>query len=375
MRFTKQAVSLAALALLVGACGAESGVSDTAQTQDESTSSVPETTVGETTSTTEAPTTTSQPEEPNHLGTLDDPLPVGAVADIGDWRLRVTGVTPEATDEVLAENQFNDPPAEGRQFFMVHLEATYVGEESSNFWVDVSMKVVGPSNVAYESFEDSCGVIPDPIDDSGETFPGGSIVGNACWSVSAEDAGGLVLIVEPTFSFDDVRAFLSLDPAAEPVDASTAEGAESSSRADDAVPIGEAAAVGPWTLKVIEVIPDATQLVLDENQFNEPPEEGRQFYMARLDATFGGEESSTFWIDVSLKAVGDSSVAYEGFDGSCGVIPDPIDDAGETFPGGSISGNVCWSVWSEDVGSLVMIAEETFTFDDTRVLFSLTPEP
>ncbi len=375
MRFTKRAVSLAALALLVGACGAESGVSDTAQTQDEPTSSVPETTVGETTSTTEAPTTTSQPEEPNHLGTLDDPLPVGAVADIGDWRLRVTGVTPEATDEVLAENQFNDPPAEGRQFFMVHLEATYVGEESSNFWVDVSMKVVGPSNVAYESFEDSCGVIPDPIDDSGETFPGGSIVGNACWSVSAEDAGGLVLIVEPTFSFDDVRAFLSLDPAAEPVDASTAEGVESSSRADDAVPIGEAAAVGPWTLKVIEVIPDATQLVLDENQFNEPPEEGRQFYMARLDATFEGEESSTFWIDVSLKAVGDSSVAYEGFDGSCGVIPDPIDDAGETFPGGSISGNVCWSVWSEDVGSLVMIAEETFTFDDTRVLFSLTPEP
>src|SRR5690554_7424263 len=101
MRFTKQAVSLAALALLVGACGAESGVSDTAQSQDEPTSSVPETTVGETTSTTEAPTTTSQPEEPNHLGTLDDPLPVGAVADIGDWRLRVTGVTPEATDEVL----------------------------------------------------------------------------------------------------------------------------------------------------------------------------------------------------------------------------------------------------------------------------------
>src|SRR5690606_39144367 len=134
----------------------------------------------------------------------------------------------------------------------------------------------------------------DPIDDSGETFPGGSIVGNACWSVSAEDAGGLVLIVEPTFSFDDVRAFLSLDPAAEPVDASTAEGSESSSRAADAVPIGEAAAVGPGTLKVIEVIPDASKLVLYESQFNDRRKDSRQFYLFRLDGSLCDEESPTF---------------------------------------------------------------------------------
>ena len=59
-------------------------------------------------------------------------------------------------------------------------------------------------------------------------------------------------------------------------------------------------------------------------------------------------------------------------DASCGVIPDAIDDTGETFPGGSIEGNVCWSVRTEDVGSLVMIAEESFTMDEERVFFSLT---
>jgi len=46
------------------------------------------------------------------------------------------------------------------------------------------------------------------------------------------------------------------------------------------------------------------------------------------------------------------------------VIPNSIDDAGETFPGGTISGDVCWRVASDDVGSLVMIMEESFTFDD-----------
>src|SRR5690606_25256535 len=107
--------------------------------------------------------------------------------------------------------------------------------------------------------------------------------------------------------------------------------------------------------------------------FNEPPGEGEQFYMARVEATYDGPESSTFWIDMSLKAVGDSSVAYEGFDGSCGVVPDSLIDAGETFPGGTIEGNVCWKVHSDDLGSLVMIAEESFVVEETRTYFSLTP--
>ena len=73
-----------------------------------------------------------------------------------------------------------------------------------------------------------------------------------------------------------------------------------------------------------------------------------------------------------LKSVGDSNVAYEGVDAYCGVIPDDIDDSGETFPGGTITGNVCWSIQSTDAASLVMIVEESFNFDDdTRAFFAL----
>jgi DNA helicase-2/ATP-dependent DNA helicase PcrA len=64
-------------------------------------------------------------------------------------------------------------------------------------------------------------------------------------------------------------------------------------------------------------------------------------------------------------------VAYEAFEASRGVIPDDINDAGETFPGGTICGNVCWSVGAGDVASLAMIAEESFTFEETRVFFAL----
>lgn len=118
--------------------------------------------------------------------------------------------------------------------------------------------------------------------------------------------------------------------------------------------------------------PDGTEQVMAENEFNDPPPDGNQFFIAEIEATYTGTESSTFWVDISLAAVGDSSVAYEeGFDASCGVIPEDIDDSGETFPGGTITGNVCWNIQSTDAESLVMIAEETLTFDETRVFFSL----
>jgi hypothetical protein len=118
--------------------------------------------------------------------------------------VRVVSVTPDASAEIAAENQFNEPPAEGKQFFMAALEATYNGSESSTFWVDVRLKAVGASSVAYEGgFETDCGVVPNDIDGAGETFPGGTIAGNVCWAIDVADAGTLAMIAEPTFSFED----------------------------------------------------------------------------------------------------------------------------------------------------------------------------
>ena len=319
-----------------------------------------------TTSESRAATTTEAPLVGE--SSLDSPIQLGAVVQAGSWRLRVSAITPDGTDEVMEENQFNDPPPEGNQFFIASLEATYTGTESSTFWIDMRLKSVGDSNVAYDAY---CGVIPDDIDDSGETFPGGTVTGNVCWSIQSTDAASLVMIVEESFSFfDDTRAFLSLDPTATPINETTSleEGRESGF--ESAVAIGESATVGGWELKVVAITPDGTDEVMEENQFNDPPPEGNQFFIASLEATYTGTESSTFWIDMTLKSVGDSNVAYEGV-AYCGVIPDDIDDSGETFPGGTITGNVCWSIQSTDAASLVMIVEESFNFDDTRAFFAL----
>ncbi len=174
---------------------------------DESPATPTETTA--TTSESRAATTTEAPLVGE--SSLDSPIQLGAVVQVGSWRLRVSAITPDGTDEVMEENQFNDPPPEGNQFFIASLEATYTGTEPSTFWVDMTLKSVGDSKVAYEGGNASCGVIPDNIDDSGETFPGGTITGNVCWSIQSTDAASLVMIVEESFSFgDDTRAFFAL---------------------------------------------------------------------------------------------------------------------------------------------------------------------
>ena len=363
---------LALFALISSACLGSNTTASTGEPLTGSPSTESSTPRGADTTTTTTPVATTTTSDVPEAGTsLTSPASVGSVVEVGDWRIRVTGVTVDATAGIMEENEFNDPPEEGSQFFMANLEATYVGSESSSFWVDMTLKAVGDSKVAYESFDSYCGAIPDDINDSGETFPGGTITGNVCWRVDEADAENLVMIAEQSFSFTETRQFLSLDPTATPVEASTTL-EQDVPKSRDIIDLGDVFTVGGWELKVVEVVPDATSIVMAENDFNEPPEDGHQYFMVGVEATFVGDGSSDFWVDMTLKGLGESNVAYEAWEARCGVIPDDIFDSGETFSGGTIKGNVCWSVDTRDVASLVMIAEESFSFDPTRVFFELT---
>lgn len=163
-----------------------------------------------------APTSaSSHPTATGSMGTRDNPVPIGTAADVGGgWTVTVLDVIPNGTDQVLAENQFNDPPAEGRQFFMVTISATYTGANSSTFNSAVSLSAVGASNVAYETFEDRCGVIPNDLP-STEVFGGGTITGNVCWSVRTDDVASLVMFSDSyvTFKPED-RVYFSLQKGA-----------------------------------------------------------------------------------------------------------------------------------------------------------------
>jgi hypothetical protein len=142
---------------------------------------------------------------------------------------------------------------------------------------------------------------------------------------------------------------------------------------ENPLPIGTAAEIGGgWVAAVVDVVPDATQLVLAENPFNKPPAEGQQFFLVTISATFEGEGSSTLPAGNAFQVVGESAVAYTSYDPGCGVVPNGFSFA-EVFSGGTTEFNICFSVNSSDVPSLVMFSSDFVAFDrNKRVWFALS---
>jgi hypothetical protein len=208
MRMTR---ALVAAVLLAAGCGSTPPAGDAtpAPTFQQSASPEATTTAMPTERATDPPPTATP--QPAALGTRDAPFPLGTEFTIDDWRVTVVSVELDAWDVIEAENQFNDPPAEGRQFVMFRVAATYEGDETGNPWLDLSWAIVGSAgNTFGTSMDDNCGVIPDPLRDQGETFPGGRVEGNECVSVESSQLIGATIRVQAGFLGDD-RVFVALD--------------------------------------------------------------------------------------------------------------------------------------------------------------------
>ena len=125
-----------------------------------------------------------------------------------------------------------------------------------------------------------------------------------------------------------------------------------------------------WRIAVIDTVPDATQLVLGENPFNDPPEEGFRFYVVTIRAQYLGPDSTSFDGYYRLRALGVGGVVYTTYENSCGVIPDDLPSP-ELFTNGTVEGNVCWEVADDDVDSLQMFLDSGLFSDTPRTWFAL----
>ncbi len=135
------------------------------------------------------------------------------------------------------------------------------------------------------------------------------------------------------------------------------------------IPIGTPVEIGSWEVAVTQVNPDAADIVAAENEFNDAPAPGQSFVMIGLSGVYRGEESGTFWTDVSAKVLGNGGNTYSD---RCGVIPNDISDAGETFAGASIEGSLCFKVDTAQLDGALLILEEFLSFnDDSRKFFAL----
>ncbi|MGB4442142.1 MAG: hypothetical protein WBJ62_07960 [Coriobacteriia bacterium] len=157
----------------------------------------------------------------------------------------------------------------------------------------------------------------------------------------------------------------------------TAEEPEAPAEADapgtrtNPLPVGTTAKVGDWEVTVTAVNKNANDAVAAANQFNEPPVEGSQYVLATVSAKYVGEESGTFWVDMSYKFYGSGGNTFDSGGQSMAVPPNALSDAGETFPDASVSGDMVFEVPSDQIEGGAIIMESSFSMEDTRVFFAL----
>lgn len=294
-----------------------------------------------------APPTTPAPERDVRMG---EP------AKVGDWMIRVIGVELDATDAVLAENQFNSPPPPLSRFTMVTLEASYVGGPPAAFWFGSELRLVDDDG-AHTTFDPSCGVIPDDLAFGSEVFPGGTVTGNVCWVVADRGGGPITMTARDPFDLEAPTVTFVIDADA-PIVAGTTTPDPLPPLELPVARVGEAVDLGGWRIAVVDHVADATGVVMAENQFNDPPLQGESFTMIRLRVERIADTPGSLFSELTASVVGSSRVARSPFTSSCGVIPDPLTDLPEAVQGTVLEGNLCWAVESGDVEGLVLFLTE-----------------
>lgn len=128
-------------------------------------------------------------------GTRDNPYPIGTTLESDDWELTINEVELDATEEVMAENEFNEEPSEDSQYVLVNLTATYVGDDGNGDMPWVMVSYVTPGGNTINSY-DANAVAPDGFDDSETLYEGASTSGNVVIEAPSEDVEDGTLAVE-----------------------------------------------------------------------------------------------------------------------------------------------------------------------------------
>lgn len=297
----------------------------------------------------------------------DDPVPLGQAAYLGGgWTMRVVSVDPDAIDTIEAESGFSSDLDDGVQAVLIDLEMAFIGDDEPSNPFSVSLGGVGSSNVGIDTF--GCGFLPEPIDGSADVFTGGLVRGQQCLPTPADEVDGVLLYAEV---FGEEQIFFDLRGTAVDDALPSARGPVPGSRHEDSrlapEPFGQAAEAGEWTVTVTDADLDATDAVLDASSFASEPAAGHQYVLLDFTATYdGAEPASSSQIRPDLLT--DANI---GFAPNCPTgLDDEFDGFAEVFPGGTLSGSLCYEVPSDEVDGLLAVVQPD-PFGDDIVFIAL----
>lgn len=143
------------------------------------------------------------------LGSRSEPLALGSKAVLGPVEVSVDAVNPDAVEQVMAANEFNDEPADGYVYVLSSVTVTNVSDDDDHTFsplMDLSFKAIAASGETYDQEFQS---IDNALSDLSEMYPGGTGTGDVLFSVPKSAVDGLVIRVNEAWEFDDVSAFFA----------------------------------------------------------------------------------------------------------------------------------------------------------------------
>jgi hypothetical protein len=219
----------------------------------------------------------------------------------------------------------------------LYVKSTYADSDEHSI-SGSDFKVTGDRLIEY--FNASV-VEPEPVLDV-QLFAGGETEGWSAYPIG-QGEGNLILIVDELLSFENRLRFIALDDGASisiAPELGDIKPTDLGKDRDSPAPYGEKVITEDWEVAILEVVrgDDAWKLVQEANQFNEPPTEGMEYIVVKVQMRYISTVDGSVNIDGSyFKALGSANVLY---DWPSVVDPDPALDV-TLYPGGRYEG---WTV-------------------------------
>ena len=109
-------------------------------------------------------------------------------------------------------------------------------------------------------------------------------------------------------------------------------------------------------ISVNNFVENANQMVSRAADSHTKPESGNRFVIVNMVVANRGDELLSLGPIYNLEVVGRSGISHHR--GGCWKFPNEIDSGRDLFPGGEVTGNVCFEVPQTEADSLIMFYEE-----------------
>ena len=141
---------------------------------------------------------------------------------------------------------------------------------------------------------------------------------------------------------------------------------------DSPVPAGQIADIGgDWRMQVLDVIPDAGEVIAASDEFYDAPPAGTTYMLVKIALGYFGMEDPKVGFEPDLAVLGSANIALDNF--CLATVPDEVDFFNYVFSGGVLIGNACFIAPIDQAGTFQLFGKGDFFADEGVYLELATP--